>query len=102
VLLGETEVVFLVPPLIELPMEAGDVVSLFPLAPVRGRSRGLHWPLDGLDFAPGQMIGTSNRATGPVRIEMDAPGMLAILPRRLMPEVVAQLRQRQAGRWPAP
>lgn len=101
VLLGEDEVICLAPPRIELPTEAGDVVSLFPLGPVRGQSTGLEWPIDGLDFAPMAQIGTSNRAKGPVTLEMEAPAMLLIVPRRFMPDVVSEFLRPQAERWPA-
>lgn len=101
-LVAENELICLAPPAIELPTLTGEVVSLFPLAPTRGRSTGLHWPLEGLDFEVGGLIGTSNRATGPIRVEMDQPGMLMLLPRRLMPEVVARLRHPDAVRWPVP
>ena len=100
ILLGSREIVLLAPPRISLPTEAGDVVSLMPLMPVEGRSEGLEWPIAGLHFAPGGQIGTSNRATGPVVLEMSSPGMLLILPRRLMPSVSAQLLQPDAARWP--
>lgn len=102
ILLGPQEIVLLAPPRIELPTRAGDVVSLMPLVPVRGWSRGLLWPIDGLDFSPGQQIGTSNRATGPIHLEMEAPGMLLILPRRLMAPAAAALLEPEAARWPAP
>ncbi|MDF1726594.1 MAG: thiamine diphosphokinase [Sulfitobacter sp.] len=102
VLLGAVEVVFLAPPRLELSTRAGDRVSLFPLAPVTGRSTGLAWPIEGLSFAPGVRIGTSNVATGPLTLETAAPSMLVILPRRLMPEVVVRLSDAEAARWPAP
>lgn len=60
---------------------AGLRVSLFPFHPVSGESEGLHWPIRGLDFTPGGRVGTSNHATGPVRIRMDGDGMIALLPR---------------------
>lgn len=86
VLVGETEVVFLCPPTVSLPTEAGDIVSLFPLRACSGRSQGLEWPIEGLALSPGEKIGTSNRATGPVHLETDQPGLLVILPRsRLAP-----------------
>ncbi|MEY8838956.1 thiamine diphosphokinase, partial [Cribrihabitans sp. XS_ASV171] len=44
ILIGEHEVLFHAPPEIALELEAGDVVSLFPLARVSGRSEGLEWP----------------------------------------------------------
>lgn len=80
-LLGPREVVLHAPPRLDLALGPGDVVSLFPMRPVTGRSRGLEWPIDGLDLAPDGRIGTSNRALGPVRIEIDGPGLLVILPR---------------------
>ena len=58
----------------------GTRLSLFPLGPVQGDSEGLRWPLAGLDFAPDGMIGTSNEVSGPVRLRMQAPKMLVILP----------------------
>lgn len=100
VLMGESEIVLLAPPLITLPCKAGDVVSLVPLAPVTGHSTGLCWPIAGLNFAPGGQNGTSNRAEGPVTLTMDAAHMLLILPRALMPPVVAQLSRPDHARWP--
>ena len=81
ILLGVQEVVFHLPAAVNLALDSGAVVSLFPLQPVSGRSQGLEWPIDGLDLAPGGRLGTSNRALGPVRLETDGPGLLAILPR---------------------
>ncbi|MGR3540580.1 MAG: thiamine diphosphokinase [Hasllibacter sp.] len=63
-----------------LDLPAGCRVSLFPLAPVTGRSEGLEWPIDGLELAPTGRVGTSNRALGPVRLLMDGPGGLLVLP----------------------
>jgi len=80
VLVGAEDVVCLCPPRLAFEVPVGARVSLFPMAPVTGRSAGLRWPIDGLAFAPAAMSGTSNAATGPVRLEMDAPGMLLILP----------------------
>ncbi|MFG6582360.1 thiamine diphosphokinase [Sulfitobacter sp. 1A12779] len=101
ILLGAHEIVLLAPPRITLPTAAGDVVSLMPLAPVTGRSQGLEWPIDGLDFAPGGRTGTSNRALGPVTLEIDGPDMLLILPRRLMAPLAAQLLRPEHAPWPA-
>ena len=101
ILLGAQEIVLLAPPRITLPTAAGDVVSLMPLGPVQGRSVGLEWPIDGLNFAPGGRIGTSNRATGPVALEMAGPEMLLILPRSLVAPLVAQLLRPEHTPWPA-
>ncbi|MCB1339494.1 MAG: thiamine diphosphokinase [Pseudooceanicola sp.] len=92
VLIGPGELVFHLPPRVTFDARAGDVISLFPLVRVTGRSTGLHWPIDGLVLEPGGRIGTSNRATGPVTIETDAPGLLAIVPRDRLEGVAAALR----------
>ncbi|MFV0512872.1 MAG: thiamine diphosphokinase [Jhaorihella sp.] len=83
-LLGPREVVFHAPPRMRVALSPGDVVSLFPMRRVRGRSEGLQWPIDGLDLAPDGRIGTSNRATGPVTLETDGPGLLVMLPRKAL------------------
>ena len=101
VLLGKTELMLLAPPKISLPTQKGDVVSLFPLGAVTGSSTGLEWPIDGLAFAPGAKIGTSNQATGPCTITMDAAAMLLILPLRLIQPVVVAFLTSDAARWPA-
>ncbi|MEX5576932.1 thiamine diphosphokinase [Pseudophaeobacter sp. A-200-2] len=84
ILIGATELVFHVTRRIALPMAAGDVVSLFPMQPVTGRSGGLVWPIEGLQMCPTSRIGTSNRAVGPVWIEADGPGLLGIVPRHYL------------------
>ncbi|GGH45576.1 thiamine diphosphokinase [Frigidibacter albus] len=79
-ILGPEDVIFLCPPRLTLPLEPGVRLSLFPMGPATGRSSGLRWPIDGLDFAPAGRIGTSNEATGPVDLQIDGP-MLVLLPR---------------------
>ncbi len=80
---GEHDICCHVPGSLTLALPLGTRVSLFPMAEVRGRSAGLRWPIDGIDFAPWGRIGTSNETTEDVvTIEADAPGMLAILPRQ--------------------
>lgn len=81
VLIGEQDIVFLAPPQIELPLDAGVRVSIYPMGAVSLRSQGLHWPTDGITMAPDGRIGTSNRATGPVMLQADRPKALVILPR---------------------
>ncbi|AMY69980.1 thiamine diphosphokinase [Frigidibacter mobilis] len=80
VILGPEDVVFLCPPRLSLPLEPGLRLSLFPMGPARGRSTGLRWPIEGLDFAPAGRIGTSNETTGPVELQIEGP-MLLLLPR---------------------
>lgn len=79
-LLTADQVVFLCPARAHLELEPGTLVSLFPMAEVRGRSSGLEWPIEGLNFAPYGRVGTSNRAVGAVDLRMDAPRMMVILP----------------------
>lgn len=93
ILIGETEIVLHVPPVLELELADGDVVSLFPMAAVSGRSQGLKWPIDGLALAPNGRIGTSNRATGRTKLQMDGPGLLAILPRRALASAFTALAE---------
>jgi thiamine pyrophosphokinase len=88
-LVGRQDVIFAAPPVMQMDLRAGDRFSLFPLAPVTGRSTGLKWPIDGIGFAPGGRGGTSNMATGPVRLEIDAPGMLVIVPRARLVQAIA-------------
>lgn len=98
-LIGRDSLTCLCPPDLALDLAAGTLVSLFPLVPVRIASEGLVWPTGGLDFHPARRIGTSNAATGPVRLRPDGPGMLLILPRAARAALVTALRQ--APRWPA-
>lgn len=86
------EVAFHLPPRLDLDLAPGTRVSLFPMRAVTGRSAGLRWPIDGLTLAPDGRIGTSNEATGPVRLETDGPGLLAITPRAALEHVAAALR----------
>lgn len=92
VLVGEEDIVFLCPGRWAMAMEPGTRVSLWPLAPVRGRSRGLRWPIEGLEFRPDGRTGTSNEATGgDVRIDVAEPRLAVILPAELLSETVASL-----------
>lgn len=83
--LGTREAMVMLPPgrVLEVAMAPGAVVSLFPILAARGlASAGLEWPIDGLEFAPGRRIGTSNRATASsVQVGVDAPGVLLMVGR---------------------
>ncbi|WP_212524463.1 thiamine diphosphokinase [Actibacterium sp. MT2.3-13A] len=82
ILIGGSDIVFLCPPELRIELEPGSRLSLFPMGPVRGESRGLKWPIRGIDFLPGGRIGTSNRVEGGVvELSMAAPLMLVIVPR---------------------
>lgn len=88
ILWGEEDVVFAAPPHIALDLAPGTRLSLFPMGPVAGESRGLRWPIAGLSFAPDGRIGTSNEAEGQVELSFDAPGMLVILPQDCLQAVL--------------
>lgn len=88
---GARDVVFHVPGEIAVALPVGTRLSLFPMAAIRGRSEGLRWPIEGIEFAPAGRIGTSNEVTGPVRLEVEGPGMLAITPREALAPVAAAL-----------
>lgn len=91
VVLSEEDVVFAAPPVLSLSLPVGSRFSLFPFGPVTGRSSGLAWPIDGLTLSPLDRLGTSNRVTGPVRLEFDAPGCLVITPREALGAALAAL-----------
>ncbi|NHF71967.1 thiamine diphosphokinase [Paracoccus xiamenensis] len=90
VMLAAEDIVFLSPPTLALPLPPGTRVSLFPMGPASGRSEGLRWPIDGIRFAPEGRIGTSNEATGPVRLALEGP-MMVMLPRDCLQIVLAAL-----------
>jgi len=91
IVLGEDDIVFAAPLRLSLDLEIGSRFSLFPMTDIAGRSDGLEWPLDPHAFSPTGRVGTSNRVTGPVRLEFDARGMLVITPRAALRTVVAAL-----------
>lgn len=82
--LGHEDIIFAAPEAVELGLPVGMRLSLFPMIPITGRSSGLEWPIDGLTLSPLGRLGTSNRVTGPVRLEFDAPGCLVITPREAL------------------
>ncbi len=85
ILLGAEDIAFLLPMRLGLVLPEGTRLSLFPLAPGRVSGRGLRWPLDGLELRAGARIGTSNEvAGGAVDLAVDAPGVLALLPRPVL------------------
>lgn len=91
IVIGERDIVFAAPSKITLRLDFASRLSLFPMAPVAGRSTGLHWPIDGIKFAPDGHFGTSNKVTGPVTLDFDGPGMLIILPREALPAAIRAL-----------
>lgn len=84
VLIGESEVITLAPAgrALRVAVRPGSRVSVFPLRPLTASAEGLEWPLEGLTLAPGERIGTSNRAVAPeVTLRFDGPGAVVMLER---------------------
>jgi len=92
IVVAAEDIVFLCPADLRIDLPVGTRVSLFPMAPVTGRSEGLEWPIDGISFAPGTRIGTSNRtARAELRLRMETAAMLVILPKVHLGAVCAAL-----------
>ena len=98
--MGDEDVMFVSPPEIDLPLDAGTRASLYPMAPVQVRSTGLYWPTDGLTFAPDGQIGTSNQAKGPITLLPSAPCMLVVLPKNCLDIAIDAVQA--APYWDAP
>lgn len=101
ILLGEHEVVFHAPPWLRLSLDPGCTVSLFPFCRVTGHSRGLKWPIDGLVLEPGGRVGTSNQSEGELELQVDGPGLLVLVPRDTLDQVMQAFLSGQTGRWPS-
>lgn len=100
VIVGDEMCVALCPPQLSLDLVPGCDLSLFPMATGRMASMGLVWATDGIEFAPDQRIGTSNRvAEGPVTLIPDGPSMLVFIPTVHLAAVTGALLR--APRWPA-
>ena len=92
IVIGPKDIAFAAPPKLTLRLRTGDAFSLFPVCQISGTSIGLHWPLDGLHFAPDGMVATSNRVSAPlVQLALSGPGMIAIAPRTRLDQVITAL-----------
>lgn len=100
IILSDTDIAFLCPPVLRLDLSEGTRVSLFPMGLVEGASHGLKWPINGLTFTPDGRIGTSNEATGEIEITVTGPKMLVILPKAEL-ECAAEVLLSSHARWPA-
>lgn len=100
IILSDTDIAFLCPPVLRLALTPETRVSLFPMGLVEGTSHGLKWPINGLTFTPDGRVGTSNEAEGDIEITVTGPKMLVILPKAEL-EAVAQSLLRSPAIWPA-
>ena len=88
---------------------AGTRFSLYPMGAVSGTSRGLVYPIDGIDMSPATRVGTSNEVDSPVSLRLDRREMLIILPREclaavldvLAPEAVAATTRARSNKLDA-
>lgn len=95
ILIGADDIAFLCPEVWQTSLPEGTRISLWPIAPVRGRADGLRWPLDGPNFRPDGRIGTSNEAAGgTLRLRFTAGKMAVILPARHLETTVGSLSGR--------
>jgi len=102
VLVSDHEVIMHAPRALSLNLPLGTRVSLYPLAPVTGRSSGLEWPVEGLTLGPQHQLGTSNRVVArDVHLEFDAPGTLVFLPPEQLDAALAGLGISARGPGPS-
>ena len=83
ILIGSHDVIVHIPDQIEVNLAAKTRVSLFPMKKVEGvASVGLKWPISGITFEPGRLVGTSNETVQEsISIKVSGRGMLLLLPR---------------------
>ncbi len=96
VVVAEDDLIVRLPEAFEITLPVGERLSLFPFGLARGRSEGLRWPIEGIDFAPTGRIGTSNEVAGEgadVQVRLEITGaMLLLLPKRHLQAVLDALR----------
>ena len=94
ILLGKRDIIIHINKKMRLDLEVGTRLSLFPFKKVCGvHSHGLKYSIEGLIFAPGSMIGTSNEVIhAKVDMNFDDEGMLLILPIESLPKVLDSYR----------
>ena len=99
ILIGEKDIILLIPPSFSLSSFHGMRVSLYPLGLVKVQSEGLKWSTEGLTMQPTDQIGTSNQAVGKIiKLVPDAPKLLLILPKSLLNDAILQLEHSPSWR----
>ncbi len=94
ILIGQEDITFHVPPRINLTLEPGLRLSLFPMDGVTMSASGLEWSFESLALHPARKIGTSNAVRQPdVSISTDGQGLLMILPREALDAAIDGLQQ---------
>ena len=97
-LLNNTDLCFLAPPKSCLTLPLQERISLFPFMEMRGKSEGLNWEIDEIDFTPVGMTGISNYGVNTrIQLEFSDPGMIVIVPNANLPSILNDLRE--ASGW---
>jgi len=93
ILVGEEDICFLCPAHLHLTLAVGERFSLFPMNRCTGTSRGLEWPIDGLELSPAGQIGTSNRVVDrDVTVSVHTGALICILPKHNLGHVAEVVR----------
>lgn len=94
VLIGAEDVVFAAPLAWRAVLPTSTRISFYPLRKVAARrSSGLRWPIEGLVMEGGVQIGVSNEtALEAVEAEFAERGVVTILPRACLPNVISSLQ----------
>lgn len=93
ILIGSHDVIFHVPQRLRVKLRPNTRVSLFPMKKIVGlECSGLKWPISGLTFDPIYRVGTSNMCIeNSLDVSLSDNGMLMILPKNCLHEVVSAL-----------
>lgn len=88
-LIGEKDVIFSCPDILNLYLPVDTRVSLFPLKDINVSTVGLYWNLNNEKLAPLERIGTSNRSNNSqVNVTTNNQGLLVILPKLYVSNVL--------------
>ena len=95
ILIGTHDVIFHASRRFRIKLKPNTRVSLFPMKKIVGLNcSGLKWPISELTFDPMGRVGTSNMSTEePLDISLSDNGMLIILPKNNLSEVVSSLNK---------
>lgn len=91
ILFSDEDICFRAPKHLHLKLGSGDPIAFFPMSDVRAKSKGLAYPLDGLDLTPAGQISSSNQAEGAVVLDDVNGDLLVIVPKRFLDVVLEAL-----------
>lgn len=100
VLISDEDCICILPADAQITLPVGSRLSLWPLGLARGRSTGLEWPVDGLEFAPDGRVGTSNRtALCDVSLSFEGAAVALLIDADALPAMLKMLQidPRRAG-----